>query len=227
MEFKFESDRQALNNFSGFCIPLMTSWDKCLHFLFVSPGPPSSLLHCSLCPGGWPLRTALNSSSILSSGWTETMGSLAGDQEEGGKCSWGIYSPRSLMVDCVLTEGHSTPPTSQVLDSFIPTGPLAGLFTVPAVSSPEHRMSLCVKWSLFTTALSYSAWLCWVFPLGTEWGHRGRGDMRRDDREHQVDLGCACVYACVCRGVCICVHVCTCAGMCVQICVCEVMLLCG
>lgn len=74
------------------------------------------------------------------------MGSPAGDQEEGGKCSRGIYSPRSLMVDCVLTEGHSTtPPSSQVLDSFTPTGPLAGLFTVPAVSSPEHRMSLCVK----------------------------------------------------------------------------------
>ena len=73
------------------------------------------------------------------------MGSLAGDQEEGGKCSWGIYSPRSLMVGCVLTEGHSTPPTSQVLDSFAPTGPLVGLFTMPAVSSPEHRMSLCVK----------------------------------------------------------------------------------
>ena len=51
--------------------------------------------------------------------------------------------------------------------------------------------------------------------------------MRRDDREHQVDLGCACMYACVCRGVCICVHACTCAGMCVQICVCEVMLFCG
>lgn len=73
------------------------------------------------------------------------MGSPAGDQEEGGKCSRRIDSPRSLMVDCVLTEGHGTPPSSQVLYNFVPTAPLAGLFTVPAVSSPEHRMSLCVK----------------------------------------------------------------------------------
>ena len=64
-EFEFESDRQALNNFSGLCISLITRWDNALHLLFVSPGPPSSFLQCSLCPGGWPLRTALNSSSIL------------------------------------------------------------------------------------------------------------------------------------------------------------------
>ena len=69
----------------------------------------------------------------------------AADQEEGGKCSRGIYSPRSLIIDCVLTEGHSTPPSSQVLYSFVPTGPLAGLFTMPAVFSPEDCMSLCVK----------------------------------------------------------------------------------
>lgn len=70
------------------------------------------------------------------------MGRLAADQKEGGKCSQGIYSPRSLIIHCVLTEGHRTPPSSQVLYSFVPAGPLAGM---PAVSSPEHCMSLCVK----------------------------------------------------------------------------------
>lgn len=73
------------------------------------------------------------------------MGRLAADQKEGGKCSRGIYSPGSLIIDCVLTEGHRTPPSSQVLYSFVPAGPLAGLFIMPAVSSPEHCMSLCVK----------------------------------------------------------------------------------
>ena len=154
------------------------------------------------------------------------MGRLAADQKEGGKCSRGIYSPRSLIIDCVLTEGHSTPPSSQVLYSFVPTGPLAGLFTMPAVFSPEDCMSLCVKWSLFTTPLSYPAWLCCVFPLGTEWVHRSRGNYEKGWQGAQSWSG-VCVHVCMYEhSACICVHVCVCAQVmcmhrCVHVCVCR------
>jgi len=49
--------------------------------------------------------------------------------------------------------------------------------------------------------------------------------MRRDDREHRVDLGCVCMYACmstvrayVC--MCVCVQV-MCMHRCVHVCVCR------
>ena len=61
------------------------------------------------------------------------------------------------------------------------------------------------------------------------WGQNGftevEGTMRRDDREHRVDLGCVCMYACmstvrayVC--MCVCVQV-MCMHRCVHVCVCR------
>lgn len=95
-------------------------------------------------------------------------GGLAGGRREGGRCCWGISSPRSLVVGCVLTEGPGSPPSSQILYSPSPghglvmvllflflstlcfllparlcTGPSVTLTSVPSTPPPQPLPCHC------------------------------------------------------------------------------------